>query len=36
MHGKGSFEWPDGRTYIGEYKNDKKDGSGKFMWPNGI
>ena len=21
MHGHGRFRWPDGRTYIGSYKN---------------
>ena len=23
-HGKGTFKWADGRSYIGEYVNDKK------------
>ena len=32
MHGKGSFMWPDGRRYIGEYSNDKKEGFGEFFW----
>ena len=29
------FEWPDGRKYIGDYKNDKKEGHGVFSWPDG-
>lgn len=32
MHGKGKFLWPDGKFYEGEYKNDKKDGYGKYFW----
>jgi len=33
--GKGKFVWPDGREYIGYYKNDKKEGHGIFTWPDG-
>ena len=33
MHGKGLFTWPEeGKYYEGEYKNDKKDGYGKYFW----
>ena len=32
MHGRGIFEWPDGRKYDGEYVNDKKEGYGVFEW----
>jgi hypothetical protein len=32
MHGKGKFTWPDGRSYIGEYCEDKKHGYGVFTW----
>jgi hypothetical protein len=28
MHGKGTFKWADGRSYVGEYKDDKKHGYG--------
>jgi hypothetical protein len=35
MDGKGSFEWPDGRKYKGEYYDDKKSGYGVFKWPDG-
>ena len=35
MHGKGEFEWPDGRKYIGGYVADKKHGYGEFFWPDG-
>ena len=33
MDGKGKFVWPDGREYVGYYKNDKKEGHGIFTWP---
>ena len=36
MHGKGTFTWKDGRKYIGDYKDDKKEGYGEFYWPNGL
>lgn len=32
MDGKGLFIWPDGRSYEGEYKDDKKHGQGLFTW----
>jgi L1 cell adhesion molecule like protein len=35
MDGKGKFTWEDGRSYVGEYKNDKKEGIGMFTWPDG-
>jgi len=35
MDGHGKFEWPDGRIYIGDYKEDKKDGEGEYNWPDG-
>lgn len=35
MHGNGIFSWGDGRKYIGEYENDKKNGYGEFYWPDG-
>merc|ERR1712232_98262 len=35
MHGKGTFTWPNGRTYIGEYISDCKHGMGVFTWPDG-
>ena len=35
MHGKGQFKWPDGRSYDGEYVNEKKQGWGVFTWPDG-
>ena len=35
MHGFGTFKWPDGMIYEGEYKNDMKDGIGKMTWPDG-
>ncbi len=35
MHGKGVYEWPNGKRYVGEYKNDKKEGTGTYTWPDG-
>jgi hypothetical protein len=35
MEGRGVFEWPDGRKYEGEYRDDKKEGKGIFYWPDG-
>ena len=35
MNGRGKFIWPDGREYIGDYKNDKKEGHGVLTWPDG-
>jgi len=32
MDGYGVFYWPDGRSYEGEYLNDKKHGKGLFKW----
>jgi hypothetical protein len=35
MSGTGTFTWKDGRRYVGNYMNDKKDGHGVFTWPDG-
>jgi hypothetical protein len=35
MHGLGTFTWPDGRKYIGEYVNSVKEGKGQFLKPDG-
>ena len=35
MNGEGTFTWPDGRKYEGEYLNDKKHGLGKFTHADG-
>jgi hypothetical protein len=32
MHGYGEFYWPDGKKYFGNYKDDKKQGFGAFIW----
>lgn len=34
MHGRGVFQWSDGRMYIGDYLEDKKTGAGVFEWYN--
>ena len=31
MHGHGVFTWSDGRRYVGEYRNDLKDGWGIYI-----
>ena len=35
MHGKGVYEWKDGRKYEGEYFMDEKHGHGKYFWHDG-
>jgi hypothetical protein len=35
MHGQGVYKWEDGRVYIGDYRNGKKDGYGQYTWPDG-
>ena len=35
MQGEGEFIFRDGRKYIGEFKKDKRDGMGIYLWPDG-
>lgn len=35
MHGKGHYRWKDGRSYEGQYQNDKKHGFGVYTWADG-
>lgn len=35
MHGRGLYKWPDGRSYDGEYCDDKKHGYGQYTWADG-
>jgi hypothetical protein len=35
MHGAGTFFWPDGKSFKGEYRHDRKHGAGVFTWPDG-
>ena len=35
MHGHGKLCWPDGRSYEGNYNNDKKHGIGLHIWADG-
>ena len=32
MHGFGTFTWPNGRKYIGDYVKDIKEGFGVFYY----
>jgi len=34
-HGTGTFIWPDGRKYIGQWANGKQHGNGTFLAVNG-
>lgn len=35
MHGEGTYKWANGKCYIGQYENDKKNGFGMFTWNDG-
>ena len=35
MDGYGVYKWKDGRSYEGEYKQDKKEGMGTYKWSDG-
>ena len=35
MHGFGTFKWPDGRRYVGQFENDIKHGDGEFFLADG-
>ena len=35
MNGHGTYTWPDGRRYEGDYLMDKKHGKGKYTWASG-
>lgn len=32
---QGTFLWPDGEKYVGEFRDDKRSGQGTFTWANG-
>jgi hypothetical protein len=31
----GSFTWPNGESYVGEYRNNAREGRGTYSWPDG-
>lgn len=33
--GTGTMTWPDGRKYVGQFRDGKMDGTGKMTYPNG-
>lgn len=35
MNGRGTLSWPDGKSYEGEFVDDKRDGAGLFKWGDG-
>ncbi|MCI5222155.1 MAG: hypothetical protein D3924_05665 [Candidatus Electrothrix sp. AR4] len=35
LHGKGTFTWPDGNEYSGDWLQGKRHGKGRFIWKNG-
>ena len=35
MEGTGTFQWPDGRKFEGQFVKDKKQGPGVFTWSDG-
>lgn len=32
MEGKGRFTWLDGATYLGEFKKNRMNGLGSYVW----
>lgn len=32
IHGKGSYEWPDDRCYVGEWEKNQMNGKGVYEW----
>jgi hypothetical protein len=34
-HGQGVFNWASGGIFIGEYKEDERDGYGEMRWADG-
>ena len=34
-NGQGSYIWPSGEKYVGEFKDYKRSGKGTYTWPNG-
>ena len=35
MHGVGLFDWNDGKLFLGEYKNNQKEGYGIYKFRSG-
>ena len=35
VDGQGTYTWPDGRKYVGGWKDDKSHGQGTYTWPDG-
>ena len=35
VHGEGTFKWPDGREYVGQWQQSRMHGRGVYSWPDG-
>ena len=31
MHGQGTFNWPGGEQFVGEFRNGKRQGQGRYL-----
>ena len=36
VNGYGTYVWDDGAKYVGEYKNNVREGLGTFTFPDGV
>ena len=34
-NGSGTYTWPDGSTYVGQFRNSRLHGQGTYSWPDG-
>jgi hypothetical protein len=36
VNGQGTYTWPSGSKYVGQFKDNKFDGQGSYTWPDGL